>query len=215
MCLKNIGKYIVSNEVPTKKQYKNIMIKMWILILVPGIIGMGISALAVWGPNETAVIVGFSLTVAAYLVLFINFIYLWIRYHSLILNYRFHKKNAEALGTDYEATDIEQDKNLLKDVLLNLTKDILNLCDATLEENSSPNIEVVKIIKNEFQEQLNCINEGRKILVLNKQRDLWAARTIVDSADLGYDNKLFEMVFRFASLSEKVPEDEVLYLYDR
>lgn len=37
--------------------------------------------------------------------------------------------------------------------LINLNKEILALCDSVMSENMSPNVEVVGIIKREFEKQ--------------------------------------------------------------
>lgn len=97
--------------------------------------------------------------------------------------------------------------------LLNLTKEILNLCNLTLEEKNSPNIEAIKIIKNEFGKQYETIIKEKKVIVLNNRRDIWAARTITDSANFEYDKNLFDKVFEFAKLCERLTNSDLKVLY--
>ena len=98
--------------------------------------------------------------------------------------------------------------------LLFLTKEIINLCNLILEEKNSPNVDVIKIIKNEFEQQYNSICHEKKVIVLNNKRDIWAARTITDSANIEFDNVLFKMVFNFAELCRQVSFKDLIILYD-
>lgn len=97
--------------------------------------------------------------------------------------------------------------------LLSLITEILDLCKFTLEEDKSANTEVVKIIKNEFEKQYESIKNEKKVIVLNKNRDIWATRTINDSADFNFDSNLFKLVYNFADLVKKVPTDDLITLY--
>lgn len=97
--------------------------------------------------------------------------------------------------------------------LINLNKEILALCDSVMSENMSPNVEVVGIIKREFEKQyLSLTNEG-KVIVLTKRKDLWSTRTIIDSGHFEYDKELFDNVFEFEKLCRKVRRDRLIVLY--
>ena len=96
--------------------------------------------------------------------------------------------------------------------LLNLAQEIINLCDLSISEKTT-NIEIIKIIKREFEKQINSLKTDKKAVVLNSKRDIWAARTIIDSADLNYDKELFDKVFEFEKLCKKLKANEVNILY--
>lgn len=97
--------------------------------------------------------------------------------------------------------------------LLNLTNEIINLCNSSLETKSSPNIGVIRIIKNEFEVQRNSLIKEEKVTVLNNRCDLWASRTITDSAYFEYDKCLFDKVFEFAELCKKLNKNDLIVLY--
>lgn len=59
---------------------------------------------------------------------------------------------------------------------------LFSLCDEILENKTSPNIDVIKLIKREFEEQCDSLISEYKVKVLNNKYDLWAVRTIYDSA---------------------------------
>lgn len=102
----------------------------------------------------------------------------------------------------------------MMDKLLNLAKEILDSCSVILKEQISPNVDVVRIIKSEFEKQYNSIYEVGKLIVLNKKRDLWASRIITDSANLNFDKNLFELVFKFSELCRKAPSTDLIVLYN-
>ena len=97
--------------------------------------------------------------------------------------------------------------------LSNLTKEIIDLCNLALNVKSSPNIDVIKIIKNEFEKQNVSLNKEGKAIVLNKKRDIWALRTITDSAYFEYDKYLFNKVCEFAELCKKLTDKDLIVLY--
>ena len=97
--------------------------------------------------------------------------------------------------------------------LLNLAQEIINLCDLSINEKATANIDVIKIIKSEFEKQIDSLKTDKKTIVLNKKRDIWASRTIIDSADFNYDKELFDKVFEFEKLCKKLKANEVNILY--
>lgn len=101
----------------------------------------------------------------------------------------------------------------MNEQLLICAKEIIVLCDSIIKENTSPNIDVIKIIKREFEIQYNSLNSKYKVVVLNKEKDLWASRTITDSAYFEFDQVLFDKVFQFAKLCKKLPLNQVIILY--
>lgn len=99
------------------------------------------------------------------------------------------------------------------DKLISLSKEIIEICDFVIKDNSSPNIGVVEIIKREFEEQIVSLTEQKKAIVLNKGRDLWAVKTIIDSAYFDYDKELFDKVYEFKNLVQKVSKKNLTVLY--
>lgn len=97
--------------------------------------------------------------------------------------------------------------------LIIIAKEIIDLSDFTIKDNRSPNLEVIKIIKREFEKQYDSLTKSHKVIVLNNKRDLWASRTIIDSADFEYDKVLFDKVFEFAKLCMKLKRNELVILY--
>lgn len=86
------------------------------------------------------------------------------------------------------------------------TIEIIDLCQQTLLDKTTENVEVIKIILREFKEILISIDANDKIPVLNKNRDLWATRTMIDSADFNYDDELFSQIREFQKLCRKIEE---------
>lgn len=84
------------------------------------------------------------------------------------------------------------------------TTEIINLCQQTLLNKTTENTEVIKIILQEFKEILISIEATDKIPVLNKNRDLWASRTMIDSADFNYDDELFSLIREFQKICRKI-----------
>ncbi|MDE6200257.1 MAG: hypothetical protein K2M47_00035 [Clostridiales bacterium] len=98
--------------------------------------------------------------------------------------------------------------------LINLNKEILALCNVVIDENVSPNVEIVGIIKQrEFEKQYQSLTNEGKVIVLNKKKDLRATRTIADSGHFEYDKELFHKVFEFEKLCHKLPNDKLTVLY--
>lgn len=100
--------------------------------------------------------------------------------------------------------------NKLKD----FAKEIIDLCNLSLNDDTSPNVEVVKIIKREFEAQYNSLRDDGKAIVLNKRKEIWATRTIVDSAQFEYDKTLFDSVYEFAKLLKKLSSKDLIILYN-
>lgn len=84
------------------------------------------------------------------------------------------------------------------------TIEIIDLCQQTLLDKTTGNTEVIKIILREFKKILISIDTNDKIPVVYKNRDLWATRTMIDSADFNYDNELFSLIREFQNLSRKI-----------
>ena len=101
----------------------------------------------------------------------------------------------------------------MTDYLIKLSKEIIEACDLIIKDNVSPNVKVVEIIKREFEEQIVSLTEQKKVIVLNKGRDLWAVKTIVDSAYFDYDKALFDKVYEFRNSVKKVPKKNLTVLY--
>lgn len=99
--------------------------------------------------------------------------------------------------------------------LINLAQEILEKCNIKINTGESPNIDVICIIKREFEQQYEMLKNQNKVIVLNKYRDLWALRTIIDSANFIYDKDLFEKVYEFADLCKKIEYKNLLVLYDK
>mgnify|MGYP001122837988 CR=1 FL=1 len=101
----------------------------------------------------------------------------------------------------------------MNDQLLKLAREIISLCDEILENKTSPNIDVIKLIKREFEEQFDLLISEDKVKVLNNKYDLWAVRTIYDSAFFEYDQNLFRKVFEFAKICKHLKKSEVIIMY--
>lgn len=97
--------------------------------------------------------------------------------------------------------------------LIVLAKQIIDLCNMSIEDNRSANLDVINIIKREFEAQYESLSNNRKAIVLNKRRDLWASRTITDSADFDGDEILFDKVFEFAEMCRKLSSAKLTILY--
>ena len=82
---------------------------------------------------------------------------------------------------------------------------IIVLCNDILALNNSPNMFVVGIIKREFETIKNSLIKEKKVIVLTKKRDLWAYKTIMDSAIFEYDKHLFDKVYEFQKMCRKLP----------
>lgn len=85
---------------------------------------------------------------------------------------------------------------------------------SVLTDNSSPNIEVIEIVKHEFESIYDSLITSGKVIVLNKDKDIWAYRTIIDSAQSDCDKELFSKVYEFARLSKKPDKKNLKVLYD-
>lgn len=88
----------------------------------------------------------------------------------------------------------------MQDQLLKLAREIISLSDKIVANGTSPNIDVIKLIKREFEGQCNSLINENKVKVLNNKNELWAVRTIYDSAFFEYDQNLFQKVFEFANM---------------
>lgn len=95
-----------------------------------------------------------------------------------------------------------------------LTNEIIKECDDILKLNSSPNISVVKVIKHEFEVINETLLETGKVVVLNRNKDLWAMKTIIDSAWYEYDKLLFKKVFEFNKLCKKLSLKNLKIIYE-
>ena len=101
----------------------------------------------------------------------------------------------------------------MKQQLLKLARDIIDLCNKILDDGTSPNTDVIKLIKREFEEQSDSLEYKNKVKVLNNKRELWAVRAIYDSALFEYDRDLFQKVFEFADACKRLAKNEVIVSY--
>ena len=101
----------------------------------------------------------------------------------------------------------------MKDQLLKLAREIISLCDQILQDGTSPNTEVIKLIKREFEEQCDSLIKENKVKVLNNKYELWAVRTIYDSAIFEHDQNIFQKVFEFAAICKHLKKSEVIIMY--
>ena len=100
-----------------------------------------------------------------------------------------------------------------EDMLITMAKSIIDMSNTVLLKSESPNKNVVQIIRQNFMSILKTLTSEGKVIVLNPQRDLQAARIIIDSADFEYDSELFGKVFEFKKICEKLPKDRLLFEY--
>lgn len=101
----------------------------------------------------------------------------------------------------------------MKDQLLKLAGEIIRLCDKILENETSPNSDVIRLIKREFEAQCDSLIKENKVIVLNNNHELWAVRTLYDSAFFEYDQNLFQKVFEFAKICKHLKQSEVIIRY--
>lgn len=96
-----------------------------------------------------------------------------------------------------------------------LASKIVNDCKIILNDknNQTPNIQIIKVILEEFEEILHCIKTKNKILFLNQKKELWSIKVIIDSADYTSDFELFDRVRIFQSLAKYVNESQCLYQF--
>ena len=92
-------------------------------------------------------------------------------------------------------------------------EEIIEMCNACIKENTSPNLFEINVIKREFTEIRDVLNKEKKIVVLTKEKDLWAYKVILDSAKLDFDRALFEKVYKFQRNCEKLPLKDCKVLY--
>ena len=88
--------------------------------------------------------------------------------------------------------------------LLNEAYIILQKCDLALTNNSTENHLIINILKREFEEITMNIEKDGAVSVLNKNRDTYSTRLIVDSANLSINKELFDLIFTFAENIKKV-----------
>ena len=93
------------------------------------------------------------------------------------------------------------------------SREIIAICEKCIAENTSPNVFVIQVIKREFENILNSIIKEDKVIVLTKRRDLWACRTIIDSAEFDHDQDLFDKVYAFQKDCKKLPRKNINILY--
>lgn len=97
-----------------------------------------------------------------------------------------------------------------------VVKDMIHQCQDILSDDSSktPNRNIIEVILREFQEISDYIEKYNQILLLNKKRQLWSIRTIIDSADYSYDNELFDQVRSFQNMCKELDEKFIAYKYN-
>ena len=98
-----------------------------------------------------------------------------------------------------------------------LINEVIQDCQNILVDKSyqTPNIPIINVILREFIEMKDYLAVNNKILLLDKDKlwTLWSIRTIIDSADYGFDKDLFDKVRMVSRLSEKLDEKYVVYKY--
>lgn len=92
--------------------------------------------------------------------------------------------------------------------------EIISECNKSLLNENSENFNVIRVILNEFESILKSIKTTCTVNVLNKKRDLWSSRTIIDSANFDYDKHLFSMVEEFSKLCRKLNSKYVKTKFD-
>lgn len=97
--------------------------------------------------------------------------------------------------------------------LISRSKEIIAMCNDIVLKKESPNIEVVQIIRIEFEAIEQSLIKEEKVIVLNPQRDLWSTKTILDSANYENDAGLFEKVFEFRDICKKLPKEQLKFKY--
>lgn len=91
--------------------------------------------------------------------------------------------------------------------------EIIALCAKELKTDT-PNINILKIIKKEFEEIIRCIDRQGKIRVINSRKQLLSSVVISDSADYNFNKELFLKVADFSNKCEKISKKYIEILYD-
>ncbi len=94
--------------------------------------------------------------------------------------------------------------------------EIINDCTTILSDSSytTPNTQIIQVILSEFCEIRDHYNSNGKILLLSKGVwKLWSIRTIVDSADYGYDKGLFNKIRKFEAYCKTIGRHYITYKY--
>jgi hypothetical protein len=94
--------------------------------------------------------------------------------------------------------------------------EIINDCTMILSDSSytTPNTQIIQVILSEFCEIRDYYNSNGKILLLSKGVwKLWSIRTIVDSADYGYDKGLFNKIRKFEAYCKTIGHHYITYKY--
>lgn len=89
-------------------------------------------------------------------------------------------------------------KDLLNDAYI-----ILQKCDLALNNIPTENHSIINVLKHEFGEIAISIEKNGVVPVLNKNRDIYSTRLIVDSANLSINKELFNLIFVFAENIKK------------
>ncbi|MBQ2894941.1 MAG: hypothetical protein IJE92_05430 [Clostridia bacterium] len=102
-------------------------------------------------------------------------------------------------------------KNLEKTIneIINECRDILSNDDCI-----TPNRKIIGVILREFEEIRDWYISTNKILLLSKKNwKLWSIKTIIDSADYGFDSVLFDKVREFQKQCDALDESFKDYRY--
>ena len=93
-------------------------------------------------------------------------------------------------------------------------KEIILMCDNIIALHNSPNEFVINVIKHEFELIHDSLKKEGRVIVLTKEKDLFASRLIYDSApDLKCDSNLFDKVFEFEKACKKLDFKCVIIKY--
>lgn len=94
-------------------------------------------------------------------------------------------------------------------------EEIIDMCIDTIAKGTTPlNTWVINLINQEFKVILNAIISENKVIVLTKRKDLWAARTIIDSGEFEHDKELFQKVFDFEKACRKLKKKQLIILHE-
>lgn len=99
--------------------------------------------------------------------------------------------------------------NLLKEE----ANEIIALCVKELK-TETPNVYVLKTIKEEFEKIIECIEQKGQIRVINSRKQLFSSKIISDSADFNFNKELFLKVADFSNKCEKISAKYLMILFD-
>lgn len=103
------------------------------------------------------------------------------------------------------------------DKKINLLKDkayeIIAICIEDIDKKG-PNVNILQLIRQEFEEIIDCIEHEERIRVLNVRKQILSSRIISDSADFNFNKELFMKIADFSSECEKLSKNYLKILYN-